>query len=120
MRATVLEAYFIIGLAIGMLLTLLSWIQSQRKFKGKSKKAVEKRKKYMSGTLIGAAMAIFIWPFFLLIMWWDAKLKKDGMAFGMGGGGYIYAKRSWYQYFKDELQGKEGEYATYDEDWDKR
>lgn len=115
-----LEGYFIIGLAVGVILTLFTWYQSKRKFKGNSKKAIEKRKKYMSGSLISAIMAVFIWPFFLLIMWWDAKLKKDGMAFGMGGGGYIYAKRSWYQYFRDEFHGREGEHATYDENWDKR
>ncbi len=42
--------------------------------------------------------AVLLWPIILCVLIWDAKLKKDGVTFGVQGGGYTREKISWREY----------------------
>ena len=59
-----------------------------------------------SAVLSTILVSVFLWPLVLLILIWDAKARKDGAPFGLGGGGYINPKRSWRKYIADTLKGR--------------
>ena len=101
--------YLVIGVLCGLATIAFSWLVAKNTLKGHSKKAKEKRKQRTFQAIFVSLLMVIAWPFMLFLAYKDMNLRRNGSAFGLGGGGYINAKRTWMQFIKDELDGKEGE-----------
>ena len=109
--------YFLIGailglicIVIGILSVIIQSKSADSKIRRKAKKAkAEFWSTFVVGPVFFGSMMLFAWPFCVFFFYFQFEAKRRGAPYGIGGGGFIFAERSWWQLIKDEIQGKEGE-----------
>lgn len=106
MNAETLIAYGLIGSLIAVCVITFSY----RIHKNQSSRKNAKQSNFNATIILFyLVFCIVLWPVAFPLFFNDLRLRKNGVAYGMGGGGYIYEKRTWLQYLSDEWQGREGE-----------
>ena len=100
----------LIGIVIGFLSLTIQSKSADSKIRRNAKKAkAEIWSTFVVEPVVFGSMVFFAWPLFVFFYYFELEAKRRGAPYGLGGGGFIFAERSWWQLIKDEIQGKEGE-----------